>query len=667
MTIEWSREALNFLSGLFTISEKSDFQTVCEQVTELVMRHAHAEAATLLQLEDRVSVRRLTGWPENFLSEGRDADWLAGIANDNMIQIGQVMDGLCQMIFPIVDENFKGALVIRIPRRFLDDVSFGEFTERLWLGLKKTLRLGQIYSSTLELRARFSAILETIPQGIVFIDNDGRHAWTNARGTEFLRLPPETNEPIKVAKAMQTLRSTAVNADDILRQGSELFSIPNQSVRDWIWLYDNPVTQVLNVASTPLATERIGGRLWVFTDVTEKYLASKNLEQLNAELVEKSGQAERANKAKSEFLSSMSHELRTPLNAILGFGQLLEFDDTLSSRHQEWAHEILKAGNHLLELINEVLDLSKIEAGHIDLSLEPVDVLTLIDECVALIRPLADKRNISVTHACPSGPMVRADRTRLKQVLLNLMSNAVKYNREGGSVRISILLLADDRCRLAVTDTGFGIPPERMNELFQPFSRLGAEASSIEGTGIGLTITRRIVEAMNGVVAVESKVGEGSTFWVELPQAALMPVAGLEAGKNGTGSRQKSSGLEARHTVLYIEDNPSNLRLVAQILALRPHVRLLTAHTPELGIAYAQADRPDLVLLDINMPGLNGFQVLEILKADRSLESIPVIAVSANAMARDIERGKAAGFSDYVTKPINIDLFLDTIDHYLSA
>ena len=667
MSIEWSREALNFLSSLFAISEESDFQTVCEQATELVMRHAHADAATLLHLEDRASVRCLTGWPQTPLSEGNDADWLAGITNDNVIQIGQVMDGQCQMIFPIVDENFKGAFVIRIPRRFLDDVSFGEFTEHLWLGLKKTLRLGNIYSSTLELRARFTAILETIPQGIVFIDNDGRHAWTNVRGTEFLRLSQETNEPIKIAKAMQALRSTAVNADDILRKGFELFSIQNQSVRDWIWLYDNPVTQVLNVASTPLATERIGGRLWVFTDVTEKYLARKSLEQLNAELVEKSGQADRANKAKSEFLSSMSHELRTPLNAILGFGQLLKFDKTLSSHHQEWAHEILKAGNHLLELINEVLDLSKIEAGHVDLSLEPVEVLMLIDECVALIRPLADKRNISVTHACPSGQMVRADRTRLKQVLLNLMSNAIKYNREGGSIRISMSPSAHDMCSLAVTDTGLGIPPERMNELFQPFSRLGATASSIEGTGIGLTITRRMVEAMNGSVDVESKVGEGSTFWVELPQAALMPVAGLEDEKNGDCSTLKPTGLEAQHTVLYIEDNPANLRLVAQILTLRPHVRLLTAHTPELGIAYAQADRPDLVLLDINMPGMNGFQVLEILKADRSLKFVPVIAVSANAMARDMERGEAAGFSAYVTKPINMDLFLDTVDHYLSA
>lgn len=667
MSIDWNREALDFLTALFSIDEKSDFQAVCGQATALVMRHANAHAAALLQLEDRVTARRLAGWPEPFFSEGRDADWLAGITTDNVIHVGPAMDSQRQMTFPVVSDDFRGAFVIRIPEELVDDVAFVEFTERLWLGLKKTLRLGRLYSTTFELRARFTAILETIPQGIVFIDNSGKQAWTNARGAELLHLPQDTKEPLQIAQAMQVLRTTAVNADAILRQGISLFSTPNQSVRDWIWLYGDPVNRVLNVACTPLAAGQIEGRLWVFTDVTGKYLDDKKLTQLNAELVEQSTQADRANKAKSEFLSSMSHELRTPLNAILGFSQLLELDDTLAEEHKEGVHEMLKAGNHLLELINEVLDLSRIEAGHIDLSLEPVEVPLLIDECMALTRPLADKRGIHVTHARLDGTIVRADRTRLKQVLLNLMSNAIKYNRDGGSVRISMSPTDNDMCRIAVTDTGHGIRPERMKELFQPFSRLGAETSTVEGTGIGLTITRRIVETMGGLIDVESKVGEGSTFWMELPQATMTQGPGTAGAKTSDGNTRKPTGAEVQRTVLYIEDNPANLRLVAQIFRLRKHLRLITAHTPELGIARVQTHKPDLVLLDINMPDMNGYQVLDALKTEPSLKSVPVIAVSANAMASDIERSKAAGFSGYLTKPIDIDLFLATIDQHLAA
>lgn len=411
-------------------------------------------------------------------------------------------------------------------------------------------------------------------------------------------------------------------------------------------------------------TERELDRLVVCAQLVAFLLLRQKRElELNAARIA----AEEANRAKSEFLSSMSHELRTPLNAILGFSQLMELDKNLPADHKEAVHEMLKAGNHLLQLINEILDLSKIEAGRVELSIEPVEVAPLVDECLTLTRSLADKRGISVNHACPSGAMVRADRTRLKQIILNLMSNAIKYNRDDGQVRISLLPSADSMYRIEVTDTGPGISPERMKELFQPFSRLGAEASNIEGTGIGLTITRRLVEIMGGSVNVVSKVGEGSTFGIELPQATLHQPVELEDRQPGRTDPQKQAGAVAHRTVLYIEDNPSNLRLVAQIMKLRNHIRLVTAHTPELGVAHAQTQHPDLVLLYINMPGMDGYQVLQILKAAPLLHAVPVIAVSANAMARDIERGMAAGFSDYLTKPIDVNRFLDAIDRYLAS
>ncbi|MHB1216204.1 MAG: PAS domain-containing protein [Thiobacillus sp.] len=390
-------------------------------------------------------------------------------------------------------------------------------------------------------------------------------------------------------------------------------------------------------------------------------------EQVEAEqaLIATRDEADRANRAKSEFLSSMSHELRTPMNAILGFSQLMEYDATLPGEHQDNVREILKAGHHLLELINEVLDLAKVESGQIDLSLEPVEVCLIVEDCLGLVGALADRRDIRLSHLGLKGAMVRADRTRLKQALLNLLANAIKYNREGGSVRLDVHPEGADRLRIRVTDNGPGIPAHRLTELFQPFNRLDAERSEIEGTGIGLTITQRIVEMMGGTVGVESALGVGSTFWIELPlesaadanQDRLGPAAGIVM----PAQRMET----AQHVILYIEDNPSNIKLVAQILGHRQHIHLLTAHTPELGIELARARHPELILLDINMPGMDGYQVLEVLRADASLQAIPVVAVTANAMPRDIARGTAAGFVDYLTKPIDIPRFFSVLDRCL--
>jgi PAS domain S-box-containing protein len=390
-------------------------------------------------------------------------------------------------------------------------------------------------------------------------------------------------------------------------------------------------------------------------DVTERVEVEQALMALSEE-------ADRANRAKSDFLSSMSHELRTPMNAILGFGQLMEYDAALPEEHQDNVQEILRAGRHLLELINEVLDLAKVESGHIDLSLEPVEVCPIVEECLGLIGPLADQRDIQLSHKGLKGAAVRADRTRLKQALLNLLSNAIKYNRDKGSVRIEVQLEGSDRLRIRVTDSGPGIPAARLTELFQPFNRLVAEYSDIEGTGIGLTITRRIVELMGGSVDVESEIGVGSTFWIELPLESEPAPVRTHTGAPVDGTVPLPHIEAAQHTVLYIEDNPANIKLVAQILGRRPHIHLLTAHTPELGIELALARRPELILLDINLPGMDGYQVLDIFKADARLKGIPVVAITANAMSRDIERGKAAGFVDYLTKPLNVRHFHQVVD-----
>ncbi len=374
--------------------------------------------------------------------------------------------------------------------------------------------------------------------------------------------------------------------------------------------------------------------------------------------------AETANHAKSEFLSNMSHELRTPMNAIMGFGQILQYDKTLSDEQQDNVQEILKAGRHLLDLINEVLDLTKIEAGHIDLSPETVALSTLCQECDDLIRPLAQAVQITLTLEVPTDATVQADRMRLKQVLLNLLSNAVKYNRPWGTIRLTVQSVTHQHLHIRVADNGPGIAPSQRAQLFQPFSRLAAEHTGIEGTGIGLTISRKLINAMGGVIGFEDTPGGGATFWIDLPNAeptdrfteltAADPMIALPAAN----LRQS--------LVLCIDDHPANLKLMARVLGKTEQFRLLCAQTPELGIGLATKYHPDLILLDVNMPGMDGYEVLQIFKADPLLQAIPVIAISANAMQSDIDRSMAAGFTDYLTKPVDIEHLLLTINRILT-
>ncbi len=383
--------------------------------------------------------------------------------------------------------------------------------------------------------------------------------------------------------------------------------------------------------------------------------------QVELELNKAMAVAEKANLAKSDFLSSMSHELRTPLSAILGFAQLMESGTPSPTVSQKRSiDQILKAGWYLLELINEILDLALIESGKLPISLEPISLAEVVHECQTMIEPQAHKRDIRMIFCDFEMPyFVMADRTRVKQVLINLLSNAIKYNKVGGTVIVDCIASTPGRIRISVKDTGEGLVPDKLTQLFQPFNRLGKETGIEEGTGIGLMVSKRLVELMQGEIGVESTVGVGSMFWIELnltaePQHAAAGLTAAAQAQVHADGRQR--------TLLYVEDNPANLMLVEDLIARRPDIRLLSARDGNRGIEMARATRPDVILMDINLPGISGIQALKILRADPATAHIPVVALSANAIPRDIEKGLAAGFFRYLTKPIKVDKFMDTLD-----
>ena len=395
----------------------------------------------------------------------------------------------------------------------------------------------------------------------------------------------------------------------------------------------------------------------------ERAALAQTLLDQNVELEGAKVAAEWANLAKSDFLSSMSHELRTPLSAILGFAQLVDSGLPAPTPAQKRSIEqILKAGWYLLDLINEILDLALIESGKLSMSLEPVSLDEVMHECETMIEPQAQQRGISVSFSHFEKPFfVNADRTRVKQVLINLLSNAIKYNKAGGTVAVETHTGRAGTICVTVRDTGAGLAPEQLAQLFQPFNRLGQEASVEQGTGIGLVVSKRLIEWMGGTIGVESTVGEGCTFWIELVQTGG-PQYAPEADQPDAIGGAHAARDESRQTLLHIEDNPANLMLVEDIIARLPGLRLLSAHEGSRGIEIAREAQPDVILMDINLPGISGIEALLLLSADPATAHIPVIALSANAIPRDIERGLEAGFFRYLTKPIKVVEFMETLE-----
>ncbi len=512
-----------------------------------------------------------------------------------------------------------------------------------------TLKLQAEITERTRAEQMLKLVLDHIPAGVYWQNLQGElqgaNRWLIQDLASGIQKPEEKFDLYKVLdlKSIQQLQKSDYQ---VLQSGKELHNenyYLHRNDDSYLWAEINKV---------PIkdAIGEITGLLGTYRDITGRKLMME-------ELLHAKDNAEQANRAKSSFLASMSHELRTPLNAIQGYTQLMEMDkDDLSEEHFSHLQEIRGASRHLLQLIDEILDLSKIEAGHIDLQIEAISVSPLLQETLSLTKPMADNLSIDLKGRTPNlDDIIKADSKRVRQILLNLISNAIKYNQVEGSVEVHTEQQQHDYY-IHVTDTGVGLSEEQISRLFQPFERLGMETTSRQGTGIGLVICQKLAEAMHGRISVTSTPGQGSTFSLILPAYQEEHAVNSIEGKTNNNPTSEASNTE-RTVTLYVEDNPANRLLVEKIFSKRPSDKLLTAATPEEGLAILRQEQPDLVILDINLPGMSGFDLLEQIHDEGLHLQKVVIALSANAMQIDIDKGLAAGFDAYLTKPLNIPEF----------
>jgi signal transduction histidine kinase/ActR/RegA family two-component response regulator len=523
------------------------------------------------------------------------------------------------------------------------------------------LKVGALQNAILT-SANFS-IIATDEKGIIQLFNAGAERMLGYTAAEMVNKinPSDIHDPAEVMARAQAL---SLELGEAINPGFEALAFKAsrgiEDIYELTYICKDGSRFPAIVSITALRDDRgsLIGYLLIGNDNSLRKQVELKLKQTMA-------MVEKANLAKSDFLSCMSHELRTPLSAILGFAQLIESGTPAPTPTQKRSvDQILQAGWYLLELINEILDLALIESGKLSLSLEPMGLADVLLECAVMIEPQAHKRGVSVTFPpCGARYFVKADRTRVKQVLINLLSNAIKYNRIGGSVTVTCVEHVMGRIRLGVEDTGEGLSAEQIEQLFQPFNRLGQEFNAEEGTGIGLVMTKRLIELMGGEIGLESIVGKGSVFWIEM-DLTDMRIHRVDAPEFNEAKSYPQNDTP-RHTLLYVEDNPANLMLVEDLIARRSDIKLLTARDGREGVAIARRTLPDMILMDINLPGISGITALRILTEDSATAHIPVVALSANAMPRDITKGLEAGFFRYLTKPIKVNEFMDTLDFTL--
>jgi signal transduction histidine kinase/ActR/RegA family two-component response regulator len=667
----WQEASLRFLSGLYLIKWERTINVLYAQSADFLLQCSGAKAVAYIQLEDKLTARVLYTNGGAELGAFVDVRLVTDIIhNENpVITTDDIWSGAKgrTVWLPARVNGFESAFIMLLPDNFDTDKGFQVFLEHASLGLRSVVMLIQNYYSIDQLTTRFNSILETIPQGVLFVDEVGKRGWVNVRAAELLRINPYENEPRIISEAMHTLRSKAKNAETILEQSRSFFENGRQVVRNWEWIFTKPSIMVLSVSSTPTISQSGGnGRLWVFTDITQQYVANKQLEKLNKELEKKKDLADAQNAAKSTFLANMSHEIRNPLNGIIGLASLLVSTE-LNAEQKEYTTGIQVSSSILLELLNDILDMSKIEAGKIDIEEAVFSVSQVTREACHLLQAKAVEKNLSlhckISEDVPE--QVTGDITRLRQVLTNLLSNAVKFT-EQGDVLLQVKLLdshADGyRIEFAVADTGIGIPKDKLDRLFNNFSQIDSSTTrKYGGTGLGLAICKKLVELMGGDIYVQTEEGRGSCFIFTIT-AGKVTNAVTEGIPLMTEEHQHRV-VSGKLKILVVDDTAINRKLVGKMMEkLGQEVDIRSDGKQALEAALAR--KYDLILMDVMMPEMDGPTAAKKIKAARN-EDLPVIvAMTADAFVNDREVLDEMGMDDYIGKPFTLNDLKEKLDSW---
>ncbi|MRX46934.1 response regulator [Pedobacter puniceum] len=661
--IDWTFEAVNFLAGLYPIKKKKDFRVILDESTNLLKKYAHAKAVSFIRIEDEITARIEYSTSENLINNLTDVKTVVKLIKKNKIVLD--VENLVQkqtsevvVFIPLKETDFIGGVLLLVDERFKRDKAFKIFLNYALTGLKETAFIIQKYLLIEELSTRFNTILETIPQGIVFVDDVGKNGWVNSMASEILGISKEKNSPIVISEAMQKLKNTAINKDEINKEGLLLFSSPGQKKDDWKWIFGDPITSVLSVSCVPAISENIKGRMWVFTDFTFQYLAKQQLQDLSEELAEKRRIADEQNKAKSDFLSSMSHEIRTPMNGVIGMASLLE-NTNLSREQTDFVETIRMSGETLISIINDILDFSKIESGKVELEHKPFYINNVIEETYDLLSVNANDKGLDLLYYIePDVPLeIIGDITRLRQIMINLVSNGIKFT-EKGEIQINVRNLGVNENGLytlefAVKDTGIGIPEDKYHRLFESFSQVDSSTTrKYGGTGLGLAICQRLTVLMGGTMRIESEVDKGSSFIF-----TIKAEVNREVKQFNTHNFIDLTPLKNKR-ILILDDNKNNLKILKSE-CINWGLSAKTFENYEEALQSLATEKYDLVIIDMNMPCKDGIEVTKIIK--NLYPNLPVILFSSSGPDYNYAIQHKYLFSALLNKPIKHNQMLKAV------